>query len=364
MKTSSTLASVIPIQLGDAARSVNTELERFYTNQQRNAQTMHPSYGELWRQLHDLHMSGGKRLRPYLTLLAYQAYTTRSVETIIPVAAAQELLHFAMLIHDDIIDRDTMRYGTDNMIGRYELVYAPVLKQPDERRHFANSAALLAGDLCLVGAFDVSANAELNAEQHMLVRRTLWQQVATVVGGELLDTEAAFRNAADTADAATINRYKTADYTCVRPLVLGAELAGASQTDLQLLEQLGTHLGIAFQLADDLLGVYGDSPVTGKPVGADIREGKRTYLVEQALHYANNVQQERLHILHGKVDITPVEVVEFCQLLEETGAVAAAHEQIADHRRAADGCIDALSIAPDFAEKFHMIAQFIVERKA
>ena len=353
------------IKLADAARDINETLDGFFVEYAHEAAALHPAYQQLWRKVHDLSKSGGKRLRPYLTLLTYQAYGSEDVHDILPVAAAQELLHFAMLIHDDIIDRDTIRYGTENVIGQYEHIYAPSLEAPDERRHFANSAALMAGDVCLAGAFELSSRASIDTAQHMMVRHSLWRTIFTVVGGELLDTEAAFRTEQDmVADAMTVNRNKTADYTCVRPLVLGAQLAGAPDADIEILKEIGQHLGIAFQLVDDNIGIYGDSDVTGKPVGADIREGKRTFLVERAYELADDTQRARLHELHGKKDLTHSENSEFCDIINATGALKDAQMRIAEHRKIADGLVDSLTIADGFKEAYHEIIQFTIERKA
>ena len=352
------------IQLADAARDVNETLDGFFIEYARHAEILHPAYQQLWLRAHDLSKSGGKRLRPYLTLLTYQTYGGKEYKDILPVAAAQELLHFAMLIHDDIIDRDTIRYGTDNVIGQYEHIYAPSILESDERRHFANSAALLAGDVCLAGAFELSSRAKISDVQHMQVRHALWHIIFTVVGGELIDTEAAFRSEEEmVADAMTVNRNKTADYTCVRPLMLGAELAHASGSEVNILKQLGLHLGIAFQLVDDNIGIYGDSDITGKPVGADIREGKRTFLFERSLELANEAQRIRLRELHGKKDLSHQENVEFCEIVQQTGAFDIAREQIAEHREIADKLVETLSIADEYKTGYHEIILLMIERE-
>ena len=129
------------------------------------ATAIDPSYRQLWETLYGLIRSGGKRLRPQMTILAYETFGGKDAELIIPIAAAQELLHFSLLIHDDVIDRDYTRYGTQNVAGTYKTIYSRFLTDNTDKVHFAHSAAILAGDLMLSGAHELISASQLSKSQ-------------------------------------------------------------------------------------------------------------------------------------------------------------------------------------------------------
>ncbi len=149
---------------------------------------VHPHYARLWNSIATLFDAGGKRLRPFMTLLTYQALQRQACHRYLPAAVAQELLHQAMLIHDDIIDRDTIRYHVKNVSGQYRDIY----KDIKDKAHFADSSALLAGDLLLSEAHIQVSLASVDADIQAKSQEVLSQAVFHVVGGELLDTEASF----------------------------------------------------------------------------------------------------------------------------------------------------------------------------
>ena len=149
------------------------------------------------------------------------------------------------------------------------------------------SAAILLGDLALVWADDIVATADLPADAQRRVQR-VWADIRTeVLGGQYLDIVAESSGAPTVASAMTVNTYKTASYTVIRPLQLGVA-AAADRPDVQaIFHEVGTDLGVAFQLRDDVLGVFGDPAVTGKPSGDDLRAGKRTVLLAEAVELAD-----------------------------------------------------------------------------
>lgn len=240
------------------------------------ADALAPGYGALWASLGD--QVGGKLLRPRLTLAAYLGLGGGDVVGIAPVAAAQELLHTAMVVHDDVLDHDEMRRGRSNLAGarRLDLAASGVVGQAAEDQVLA--AALLGGDLALTGAFDLVARAPIDPELRLGAVELLVRSVTTAVGGELLDVAAELHDPTD-VDALLIAELKTAVYSCSGPLMVGALLAGADAATRAHLDSLGIALGVAFQLIDDELGIFGDPARTGKSVLSDIREGKRTELL-------------------------------------------------------------------------------------
>jgi geranylgeranyl diphosphate synthase type II len=262
-----------------------------------------------------------------MTLLTYEAFSKKPAQTILPAAAAAELLHMAMLIHDDIIDRDDIRYGVKNVTGEYLIHYEELIKDEAERRHYANSAAILAGDLLVSEAYILMTETKIKPAAIVAAQRLIAKSMFHVVAGELLDTEASFRGK-DAADPLLIAEEKTASYSFVSPFLIGATLAEASSAQQEILQKLGEQLGIGYQLRDDLLGIFGDEIQTGKSTDSDIKEGKRTLLIEEFNTYATEDQQREFNSLFGRQDITKKDIKRIKTLLIESGAKEAVEIQI------------------------------------
>lgn len=308
---------------------INEFLKEFTRKRIDDADAISPSYGELWRSIDALLQAGGKRLRPYMVALGYSA-TAREFDmlSILPAMAAQELFHQAILIHDDIIDRDDVRHGVLNVTGQYELKYEKYISDTSERRHFANSAALLAGDLLISSAFQAMQQVCADPNRLRAATNTFAEAIFAVSGGELLDTESAFRADAR-ASAETVAIHKTAHYSFVGPLVMGAQLAGASEPAISALRAYGEKLGVAFQMQDDLLGIYGDSEETGKSNTSDIREGKQTHLIERFYESATNEQAALFAAVFHNAAASDDAIDAARELLDQSGARTAVEHDIA-----------------------------------
>ena len=341
------------------AKNLTDEYIRSYCERRSSeAGEVGASYFRLWQSMEKLILAGGKRFRPYMVLATYQAYNPEGqVNDVLPAAVAQELIHSAMLIHDDIIDRDTIRYGVKNISGQYDDFYSPFLNDNTERAHMSLSAALLAGDALI-------------SEAHRLLRRTtrptelvdqaeevLDTAIFEVIGGELLDSEIAFLPKGSISSD-TIARYKTASYTFVGPLTTGAILAEAPEHDINTLKEFSIILGVGYQLRDDLLGTFGDENVTGKSSTTDIKEGKRTYLIEQFEQLATTEQSERFFSIFHRQDATNEELQIAKDILVESGARAAVEQLIDQKNMHASEKINQLSL-PTESKKIY---QALVER--
>ena len=283
------------------------------------AEAMAPAYGALWSALAD-QVGGGKLLRPRLTLAAYLGFGGTDVEGVAPIAAAQELLHTAMVVHDDVLDHDELRRGRPNLAGarRAELAAAGIVGRAAEDQVLA--AALLGGDLALTGAFDLVASAPIAPELRLGAVRLLVRSVTTTVGGELLDIAAELSGPLH-VDAILIAELKTAAYTCSGPLMVGGLLAGADDAARAQLERFGTALGVAFQLIDDELGVFGDPRQTGKSVLSDIREGKRTELLRLTYLLADAEGRAALDRHVGDADLDDDGAARVRAVMADSGAL-------------------------------------------
>jgi geranylgeranyl diphosphate synthase type I len=264
-----------------------------------------------------------------------------------------------------VIDASATRRGSPTTHRKFaDLHRARGWLGPAEQ--FGISAAILLGDLALVWADDIVAGADLPADAQRRVRQ-VWSDIRTeVLGGQYLDIVAEASGVESIASAMAVNTYKTASYTVVRPLQLGVA-AAADRPDIQtLFHELGTDLGLAFQLRDDVLGVFGDPAVTGKPSGDDLRSGKRTVLVAEAVELADKsdpLAAKQLRTSLGSA-LTDAQVRELCDVIETVGALSAVEDRIDVLTRRA---MTALAAAPiDEVAKAGLtdLARLVADRSA
>jgi geranylgeranyl diphosphate synthase, type II len=354
-------SSPVIIDMDTARLHIDDILQQFFHDATIKAGTVSPYYEQLWKAMSHLILSGGKRFRPYMTMMIYQAFSGQSAGDVAKVAAAQELLHQALLIHDDIIDRDSVRYGVKNVSKQYEEIYEPLISDNEERRHFSDSAALLAGDLLIAAGYPLIRKSDLTAQQITDANDVFDEAVFVVAGGELLDTESAFRTP-DTTDALAIARYKTAHYSFVTPIVMGATLGGAAEDTISQLETFGEHVGVAYQLVDDLLGIFGSQSTTGKSDVSDIEEGKRTYLIEQFERLATPDQQMRFNEVFGKKPVGPTAAHQARTLLIDSGAKQHVEQTIAAYRQNAAHVLDSIDIPEHAKATLHKLVEKALDR--
>ncbi|WP_062467454.1 polyprenyl synthetase family protein [Demequina maris] len=290
-------------------------------------------YRNLWASLGDQYL-GGKNLRPSLTLAAYAGLGGEDPEAVVPVAAAMEMLHTAMLVHDDILDGDEVRRGRPNVAGTRRRELAGSRLTPDQVESHVLSAALLGGDLALASSYDLVSRAKLPAHHRIACLDLVTRAIRTTIAGELLDMYGDMV-APEEANSLLVAELKTATYSCIVPLLAGAQLAGADPTMVGHLEKLGASLGLSFQLVDDDLGVFGDPEVTGKSVLSDLRSGKRTELLRLGFQQADDAGRALLAGAVGNPDLDETWAERVREVLIESGARERALRVARQHARIA-----------------------------
>ncbi|MBU1092122.1 polyprenyl synthetase family protein [Patescibacteria group bacterium] len=275
---------------------------------------------------------GGKRLRPALLFWACELAGGDALAAL-PAAAAVELMHTGTLVHDDIIDRDNMRRGGLSMHAHFQGYFKSQITL-NLLDHLANSIAMLVGDiqysLAIAMMNDLPTSVDRRLVQWLIHNLTVgW--VPEVMSGETLDVQYAWQSLAEVNEAMILDMLdkKTAS-TFALAGKTGA-LIGLNKLDLEhpiviQLEKLCRDAGLAFQLQDDILGIVGDQAELGKPVGSDIREGKKTILVAYVYSKANAKQRKILENILGKSDATINETNQVKQLLIDLGGVDYVHE--------------------------------------
>ncbi len=269
---------------GSAFRAaVQSELDEFLAGQETRLRPLGPDAGRLLTEARAA-TQGGKRFRAAFCWWGYRAVRPDGVDerALARACASLELLHASALVHDDLMDASDTRRGRPATHRGFEAEHRAQGWRGDPAQ-YGEAAAVLLGDLLLSWSDELLRRCGLPLTEVAPALDVLDLCRSEVIAGQFLDVSVQARAHADEATAMTVLRYKSAKYSVERPLHVGAALAGAGPGVLAQLTSFGLPLGEAFQLRDDLLGVYGDPEVTGKPAGDDLVEGKRTVLVALAL---------------------------------------------------------------------------------
>jgi len=266
----------------DRLLDVERELDAYFADAIARAADHGPGFARLWASLAEA-TAGGKRFRPRLVCVAHDALGGSRGRDAAVVGAAFELLHTALIVHDDVIDRDHVRRGAPNIAGAYGASARQAGADDATADHAGLSAAVIAGDLALAGAHRILDRTSLDSAMRERIHGLLDEAVFTAAAGELADLEYAIGVAVPRLDdVIEMEHLKTAVYSFEAPLAAGAVLADATEAQVEALRAFGREVGIAYQVVDDILGVFGDAAKTGKTVLGDLREGKRTVLIAAA----------------------------------------------------------------------------------
>ena len=318
--------------------------------------------------------AGGKMLRGGLVCLA-NGLVNGSVSPDAYVAgAALELFQSALLIHDDIMDRDFTRRGAPSVFNQYQDMAKS--SYVDDFYHLGEALGICAGDIAIFLGFELLAEVKSPAAAQILglCGRELGfvgvAQMADVIRGAAVGEVSAgtpLGSMLETADAEKavldLYRYKTGRYTFSLPLMMGATLAGSDAATLAKLERLGEDLGILFQLKDDEIGIFGDEAETGKPIGSDIREGKKTLFYVYLLDGVEGAEKARLASLYGGPDIGPEAIHGLVREIESRGVRARVidkAEQLADSARRIIG--DLTAVDPSSVSLLHELVDYNLKR--
>jgi geranylgeranyl diphosphate synthase type I len=307
---------------------VREALTEFLAVQRERVEPMGPEALRLVDEAAEL-LAGGKRLRAAFCEAGFAAAGGNPEDPAMQPAlaracAALEILHASALVHDDLMDDSATRRGRPTTHLAFRRIHHeegwPAGRQSDARR-YGEAAAILLGDLMLSWADELLRTSGFPADRVLSALAVLDQCRSEVIVGQFLDVSVQARGRADVETAMTVVRYKSAKYSVERPLHVGAALAGADEGMMRTLTDYGLPLGEAFQLRDDLLGVFGDPEVTGKPAGDDLVQGKRTVLVALTLDNASGQEASLLDHSLG-TDLDGAGIARLRDIIEESGAKA------------------------------------------
>ncbi|MBM7080693.1 MULTISPECIES: polyprenyl synthetase family protein [Micromonospora] len=344
--TDDPVRGVLAAYARDLVNGVDETLSAFLAREVDALTEIDAAMGGFAATARDCVLAGGKRVRPTFAYWGWRGVVggDEPLPTVLPALAALELLHTFALVHDDVMDASDTRRGlpTAHRAAAERHVTAGHTGDP---HRFGESVAVLIGDLCLVWADRLLAHAALPPSRLMEVRRCYDQMRVETIAGQYLDVLGENDAANWSVDRALrVARYKTASYTVQRPLLFGACLAG-TDADAPLIAaytRYGLAVGEAFQLRDDLLGVYGDPATTGKPAGDDLRTGKPTTLLMLARQLATGGQRRALERSGNPTSVR--ELARLADLVADTGAVARVEHMISDRVADALAALETASI--------------------
>jgi len=323
---------VNPLDAEDLRTRVHKVLDDFLAHQVEALESVSPDCAPMVDAVADL-MRGGKRMRPAFCYWGWRGAGGADGEPVVTAATSLEFFQAAALIHDDVMDDSDTRRGMPAVHRRFATLHRGSGWTGDGER-FGLAGAVLVGDLCLVWSDELFSGSGLAPEQLARARGMFARMRTELMGGQYLDmleqSVASQRRDGAVERARRVIRYKSAKYTIEHPLLIGGLLAGAGEELLAAYSAYGLPLGEAFQLRDDVLGVFGDPAQTGKPAGDDLREGKRTVLVARALERATPAQAAQVQRLLGDPGLDAAGVDTLREVITTTGALAAVEDLIAE----------------------------------
>ncbi len=319
---------------------VSTELKKFLTEQGHYLNAIGLELEPVTNSLKSFLLDGGKRFRP---LFAYVGYLTAGgVENnaVVKAVASLELLHACALIHDDVMDGSDTRRSAPAIHKVFETMHAED-KLSGDSQNFGLSSAILLGDLALIWSDQMLNQSDISIDARIRSLTVHDEMRVELMAGQYLDLFEQALASKSLERSLKVARYKSGKYSIERPLHFGAAIATSEPNKYQdIFSKYGLPLGEAFQLRDDLLGVFGNPDETGKPAGDDLREGKRTALIAITTERANPLQLQVIEKYFGKADLDYTGVTKLREIITNTGAVTHLEKLISELTERAQNSIN------------------------
>lgn len=304
----------------------------------------------------------GKRLRPVLTIFAYQAAGGKNISAVEKASIALELFHNFLLVHDDIIDQDAMRHQGPSLHEVYRR-YHRQHRLVGDARHFGESMAIVLGDILASYCNTILIQSGFPLAQRQAVLLQMNRATKEVGFGQNFDILAGAKKRVTEKEILRIHYYKTAKYTVENPIKVGGIFGNMNKTALDRLSHYSIPLGIAFQIQDDILGMFANEKKLGKPVGSDLREGKQTLLITRVFRYGTASQKKRLRRLFGKKNLTVAEINEARKIIVDTGSLSYSKKLAEQYAAEAKHVIRHTGLQRAGREFLEGIANYIIERE-
>nr|MDO8062571.1 polyprenyl synthetase family protein [Candidatus Freyrarchaeum guaymaensis] len=347
-------------QVGKYLERVNASIEAFF--ERKIARAVSPYHAEYYSNIKEFIMRGGKRLRPISLINAYFGVGGKNQGDIYKASISVELLHNATLIHDDLIDHDETRRGGETFHVKYRNWYLDNFEAGKED-DFGMTMAILGGNTTY--NLGLEALIESGFSSDLICKAiSLYQEVfEELIDGVMFETVLSMKERVTMDEYMYMVKMKTASLL-EKSIEIGATLGGGTASQIQALKEYAILVGQAFQIQDDILGTFGDEGVTGKPVDSDIREGKKTILVVNAMEAVNPEELRVLREVLGKREAKVEEVERVKEIFLRVGALEKARKKALALKEEAKEKIRSLDppLSRDAERYFVELADFVVKR--
>lgn len=296
---------------------IELRLKTFLNEKIAEAEKISDSSREIMQCIKDFSLRGGKRIRSILIIMVYKSLGGKNENAIIDIAVSAELMQSFLLIHDDIIDDDDLRRGGPTM----HRIYAEKYKNYNNPKKFGESIAIIAGDLLVSLGNEIISKSDFDEEKRVKLLQKFNNIIKMTGYGEIIDILLGLKTNVREEDILKMHKLKTAIYTIEGPLHMGAIAAGASDEHLKTLTNYAIPLGQAFQIKDDILGMFGSEEKLGKPADSDIKEDKKTLLIIKALENSGKEQRKFIKNNLGNKNITKEEMMKIREIIKQIGSL-------------------------------------------
>lgn len=345
--------------LKDLQKEINQRLEKFFREKLNEYQNISSLIREMMLEIRDFIMGDGKRIRPIFVYWGYCAAGGKNKKAVLNASIFAELIHNYFLVHDDIFDQDVVRHGRPTLHTSYETKYETL----QSAKHLGVCAGIIAGDLILPLGYEVLVRSKFPDAFKTKAIAKLNKIIAQVIMGQQLDVFAGISSYLEGKEIFKTFRLKTASYTIEGPLQIGAILAGADSKTLKILSQYGLSLGMAFQIQDDILGMFGDERKTGKSASSDLREGKQTLLIAKARKVANQKQRKFINQALGNPNLTKKQLGEVRKIIIDTGSLKYSQDLAKKLTSQAKFIIGQSSFSKEVKKFLSVIPDYIIKRE-
>ena len=330
----------------ESVRTLDARLSQILAHARGRAAPAVAEFARLWDALERM-AAGGKRIRPRLLLDAHAALGGSDERAATDAACALELLHLALVIHDDVIDRDVTRRGEPNITGAFAVDAEMQGVSASDARAWGEASSILAGDLMLTTAHSLIARLDVDADRRSAILDAFEDAVHLSAAGEHRDVWLSLHvEDARPQDVLGMIEQKTAVYSFRAPLVIAAVLAGSAASVVDELTAIAHRLGVIYQLRDDVLGVFGDEARTGKSALSDLREGKETLLVAYA---RSNAAWAEVAPRFGDARLDETDGEQVRRVIRDSAALALVEAVIAEQCAEAERMIAVSDLPPALA---------------
>jgi len=307
-------------------------------------------------------LRGGKRIRAILMILGYKMYGGKDEKAIVEAASSLELIQSYLLIHDDIMDESELRRGKKTVHRIYEDIHLKNGFGGNPQR-FGESMALIAGDLANTYAMEILASSDFPDNLKIMALKKLNEVIEYTGYGQIIDVYSSMLENFGENDLLLLHKYKTARYTVEGPLVLGATLAGRGEEE-EKIRNFAIPIGIAFQLQDDILGLFGDEERIGKPVTSDLAEGKKTLLILKALEKGSEEDRKIILSALGNPAVTHEQLKDVREIVRKTGSLDYSINLARKLVNQGKGALSTLDVEnEDYRTILKELADYLINRK-